>query len=45
MRNDYTLWRLSDYLSGGKPLTAPLREGFESVAAIPRERLQPNCVV
>lgn len=37
IRNGYSLWRLSDFLSGRKPLDAPIREGFESIVAIPRQ--------
>jgi FkbM family methyltransferase len=35
MQNSYRLWTLSEFLAGGQPLAAPLREGFDSIVAIP----------
>src|ERR1051325_3823426 len=37
IKNGYILWRLSDFLSGRKPVDGPIREGFDSIVAIPRQ--------
>jgi FkbM family methyltransferase len=41
LRSGYKLWRLSDFLAGGQPLDAPVREGFCSIVALP-DQAPPN---